>query len=257
MKYLDAHCMIGPHYEPRDGRLFTAEDLIEEMDFYGVDEAVVYYGTAREYDFDIGNKDLLKEISTKHRLHPCWVLGLHYTGKLPHPKIYIPQAINSGVKLFRLFFGSFISESTYIDVPAYDELFQVLEEYNCPVLVEFESTFKLGPTEVVQIDGILKNYPKLPVILGSLCYDRLVIQLIPRMMLYPNLYLMTSGMHAQNDISLLVSKGFGERLIYGSGFPWFSGGMTKIALAYESIAIHDKEKIAGKNLERLMKGVRL
>jgi hypothetical protein len=257
MKYIDAHCMIGAHYEPREGKLFTADDVLEEMDFYGIDEAVVYHGMAREHDFHIGNMALLKEIEGKTRLHPCWVLGLHYSGKLPHPQAYIPQALDSGVRLFRLFFGSFISESVHIDLTAYAELFEVLQAHNCPVLVEFEYLFKLTPGEMIQIDNVLQAYPKLPVILGSLCYDRLIIQLIPRLKRYPNLYLMTTGMHAQSDVSGLVNAGFGDRLIYGSGFPWFSGGMTKIALAYEAISEDDHEKITWKNLNGLMKGVQV
>lgn len=257
MKYLDAHCMTGAHYEPRNGKLLTADILLEEMNFYGIDEAVVYHAMAREHDFNIGNMQLLKDIAGKPRLHPCWVLGLHYTGKLPHPKVYIPEAIKSGVQLFRLFFGSFISESVHIDLIAYAELFKVLQEHNCPLMVEFESTFKLNPAEMLQVDGILESYPKLPVILGSLCYDRLNIQLIPRMERFCNLYLMTSGMHAQSDISILVNAGYGERLIFGSGFPWFSGGMTKIALAYEEISEDYKNKIAWSNLKNLMKGVKI
>jgi len=255
MIYLDSHCMTGAHYEPRIDKNLQASDILREIDHYGIDEAYVYHGMAREYDIQTGNKLLLEEISGIKRLHPSFVLGLHHNKKLPPPGEYISYAIASGVRLFRMFFGSFISESIHIDILAYDELFGILQEYRLPVMIEFESVFKLAPAEMLQLDKVLESYRHLPVILSSFCYDRMILQLIPRLERYPNLHLISLGMHSTADLPLLIRLGFRDRIIFGSGFPWQPHGVSRIALEYADISDKDKAAIAYDNLHSIIKGV--
>ena len=255
MIYLDSHCMTGAHYEPRIDKKLRACDILNEMDLYGIDEAFVYHSMAREYDVQTGNSLLLEEIKGIKRLHPSFVLGLHHNKKLPPPREYISFATASGVRLFRLFFGSFISESVHIDMLAYEELFRELQERSLPVMIEFESAFKLAPAELLQLDGLLENFKDLPVILSSFCYDRLILQLIPRMERFSNLHLISLGMHSTSDLPLLIDLGFRDRIIFGSGFPWQPQGVARIALEYASVSDEDKAAIAYDNLASILRGV--
>ena len=47
-----------------------------------------------------------------------------------------------------------------------------------------------------------------------------------------------------------------ERLVYGSNFPWYKAGQTRVALAYAEIPEADRALIAGENLRRLIGGIR-
>ena len=46
----------------------TARDLLKEMDFYGIDEAVVFHSRQREDSPVVGNKILFDEIEGVERL---------------------------------------------------------------------------------------------------------------------------------------------------------------------------------------------
>lgn len=55
MIYCDVNAMVGAHFAPREGRFFGVNDLIEEMDFFGIDEVLVYHKMTGEYNLNLGN----------------------------------------------------------------------------------------------------------------------------------------------------------------------------------------------------------
>ena len=257
MKYFDASPMIGAHFAPREGKFFSAEDLIEEMDFFGIDEALVYNGLAREYDFQTGNSTLMESIKEMPRLHACWVAGLHHFGVLSEPRNFVKEAIASGVKILRLFFGGPLSDFDQIDVLAYRHLFDELEKHLFPVIIEFESGDTLSSLQIIDLDKLLAEFPKLPVILATTRTSGLEIRaLCSRMEKFINLHLMTCGLHGNGLIEAFVSEFGHDRLVFGTNFPWFGAGQTKIALAYTNLSEQARQAIAYENLDRLIRRIK-
>jgi len=255
MLYFDANAMIGAHFGPREGKFFTATDLLEEMDFFGIDEALVYHGLAREYDFVLGNQQLMVDIAKLPRLHPCWVVGFHYGRTMPPPKALLEDALQNGVKAVRLFFGSHLSHSMVLDLVSHQELFRELEKHRFPTIVEFEDSTQLLAEHILQLDKVLEAFSSLPIILSAPKVWTELKLLYPRMAKHPQLYMEISGLHGNGVMEDLVKNFGAQRLIFGTRFPWFSGGQVKIALAYSNISPEEKEAIAGGNLSKLIRGV--
>ena len=256
MKYFDAGAMIGAHFAPRSGRFLTASDLVEELDFFGLDQALVYHGLAREYDFAIGNAALLQDIKDIPRLRPCWVVGLHHTGALPPPPQLVAQALHQGVQAVRLFFGGLLSDSDQIDILAYQELLTELQNHRIPTIVEFESGSTLTTRQIMDLDLLLSQFPQLPLILSTARLSGLEIRaLYPRLQRFPNLRLATWGLQLNGLIESIVSQFGPQRLIFATGFPSFGAGQTRIALAYAQIPNPARQAIASDNLSQLIEGI--
>ena len=124
MKYFDANAMIRVYFGPREGEFFTADDLLEEMIFFEIDETLFYQGLAKEYDLTIGNRQLMIDIAKAPRLHPCWLVGFQYGGMMSPPKRFLKSAIGNNIQGMRLFFGSRLSHSMVLDMVSHQELFE-------------------------------------------------------------------------------------------------------------------------------------
>lgn len=256
MKYFDLSPMVGPHFAPRLGRHYTIADLLDELDWFGIDEALVYHGLAREYDFSAGNSVLLDSIKDVTRLHACWVVGLHHTGTLPQPNVFVQTAISAGVEAVRLFFGGLLSDSSCLDVFAYSELFAELEKYHMPTIFEFEGVSGISVREIIELDAILIRFPHLPVILTASRFTGVEIRsLFPRLEKFENLHLATCGLQTNCLIEDIAVRFGHEKLIFATNLPWFGGGQAKIALAYANISDSAKQAIAYGNLRQMIKGI--
>lgn len=77
-----------------------------------------------------------------------------------------------------------------------------------------------------------------------------------RMTKFKNLFMEISGIHANGLIENMVNKFGSSRLIFGTLYPWFGAGQVKIALAYADVSREERESIAYKNLNKLIKGIR-
>ena len=256
MKYFDVSAMIGAHFAPRESHFFTASDLMEELGFFGIDEAIVYHGLAREYDFATGNIAILECIKDVPRLHGCWVVGLHHMGALPPPRQLVKEAIAHGIKAARLFFGGLLSDSSQVDVLAYGELLAELERHRLPTIVEFEGDSTLSVREIMDMDVMLSQFPELPVILlGSRMSGLEIRALYPRLERFQNLHIATCGLQLNGLIENIVTRFGQERLVFAANFPWFGGGQAKIALAYADISNEARQAIASDNISRLINGI--
>jgi hypothetical protein len=83
LKFFDCNCAFGP-YRTRVFRFArTAEDLITEMDFSNIEQALVYH-TAMRFDHPaVGNELVVNEIEGYPRLRATWALLPSQTGEQP------------------------------------------------------------------------------------------------------------------------------------------------------------------------------
>lgn len=257
MKYFDANAMIGAHFGPREGRFLEARDLLADMDFFGIDEALVYHGLAKEYDCESGNARLTESLQHYPRLHPGWVIGLHHTTGLPPTKALLQQAKRQGVVGIKFFFDGPLSESTVVDPLAYEKLFAEIEKRRFPLFIEYDANPKISAEQIAQLDPLLNAFPKLPVILTGFGLWGGIALLYARLAAFPNLRIgLTPIVQTNGLLEDLVHKFGAGRILFASQFPWFSLGQAKIALAYARIKDSEREAIAGENLRQLIRRIR-
>ena len=261
MKWIDCSACIGldsinrviinhenyPVYE-KVRQAAIAEELLKEMDFCGINEAFVYHQGMIETDPAYGNKLILQETTkAPDRLHPTWTILPPITEEQYLPENLIPKMQEKGIKALRAYPEK---NRFFLDRVTMGELLDVLEEKNIPLFLSPQDGWK-------SIFEVLKEFPKLTVILtnyGLWGSDRYFFPLIRA---YKNVYIDTSDYQVVNGINAFYNKFGDERLVFGSNFPmdYFGGPIT--ALLVSDLSQESVEKIASGNITRIMSEVRL
>lgn len=242
----DANIGLG-RFAAGDFPPFASSDgLLEYMDRVGIGEALVYSVLARECGPDLGNRLLLDAIAGKPRLHPCLTLvpgepsldgalQVMRRGNISCARI-CPRAGHFSVRPWCL---AGIAES-------------LLQQPHPLLFVDFE----VGHWSDESIDwdairNLCMAFPALPVaVVGPAAIaPRLYCRLLEEC---PNLNLEISRLNVPAELERLCSRGFAQRLLFGSNSPviFAAGVLAQTALAGLSAA--DRQNILGANLRRLL-----
>jgi predicted TIM-barrel fold metal-dependent hydrolase len=247
VSFFDCNCVVGRRSIRRSGvsgeaEFYSIESLLDEMDYAGIDEALVYHSLAKEYVPMLGNRQLTEEIAGNDRLHPCWVVMPHSTGEMPPPEALAREMLEQGVKAVRLF-------------PS-DHLFSLSDWCSGRLLGELE---RHGIVVIIEIDqigwdglhGLCDRHPNLSVIITNLGY-RINRNLYPLLEKFGNLYVETSGYQMNSGIEALCARFGADRIIFGARLPFFTPGPAVSMINYSLISSEEKEMIGGGNLRRLL-----
>ncbi len=226
----------------------NADELIKEMDFCGVDEAIVYHQDMFDVAPDYGNKKFLADKK-------------NFTGRLKGTITVLPS-VSDDLHSTDLILKT-IKEHSLVGVRIFPEqnrfmpdritcgdLFDMLTEYSIPLYLTPYAGWE-------HIFSILKEFPKLTVIIynyGLWGSDRYFFPLIKA---YPNTYVDSSDYQVLNGLKNFVSKASSSRMLFGTNFPMDNMGGPIATLLSARISDEQKEEIAYKNITRLMEGIRV
>lgn len=234
---------------------FETEVLLDEMEWCGIQGALIAHWTAKEYDPSFGNKILLRELKKSDRLYGVWTVLPSHTGEFPNPEDCVREMIDNGIKAAKMY------PRTHHYWFTEDVCGKLLDEFEKNgILLFVEGGYMYNPdilepaNEVLLTDlDILLSYHKgLHVVLQGARWDA-TRYLYTLMSKHPNLYLEFSN-HQGNRALEIFSEWFGaERLLFGTGALDKSPGAAKAFVDYCTLDQHDKDLIAGKNLARLLK----
>ena len=104
---------------------------------------------------------------------------------------------------------------------------------------------------------VLKEFPKLTVVLANIGWwpsARLIYPLLDR---YPNVYFETGDFSMLQGYEEVCSKFGSERVLFGTNFPTNSMAGSIYSLLTANITEEERENIAHRNLERLLDEVKL
>jgi predicted TIM-barrel fold metal-dependent hydrolase len=218
----------------------TAEELIQEMDFCGIDQALVYH-TGQRFDLpNAGNEILMSEVEGYPRLVPTWAVLPSHTGEQPPVTVVLETIRERGIRALRLFPED---HRYFLDDVTWGDQLEVYQERRIPIFIR---------ANLEKIKGLLRAFPNLVVVTGaqgSNPQDRYGWPLIER---YPNLYFETSGYLADGIIEALCQRYGANRLLFASGYPDNASGAAQLRLAHAEISDIDRQAIACDNLSRLL-----
>ena len=231
----------------------TADDLLKEMDFYGIEEALVYHSRQRDDSPIVGNKILLREIEGVHRLHGTLAILPPQTGELGSLEDLLELMRVKNIRAFR----AFPSEHKYLMTKtALGPLYELMIERNIPLFISVNESCG-GISGWYLIEKILSDAPELTLVVtehGSWGHDRFFRPLIEK---YENLYLDISRYELDGGISRFCADYGADRLLFGTGFPQWNPGGPILMLAQADITSKEREMIASGNLLRILGRVRL
>lgn len=229
--------------EPAD-----ASELLEEMDFCGIDEAVVYHQSMVDVAPQYGNKVLLSE-------------ERNYTGRLHATITVAPSVSDPEFEIEKI--RNLAKRYNLAGVRAYPQLNRYrLDAITCGDLLDYLSSSGL-PLYLSPMDNwhyifdTLKEFPGLVVILtnyGLWGSDRYIYPLVKS---YPKFYVDTSDFQEIRGIEAFVNKFGSERMLFGTNYPMDNMGGPQATLISAKISDEARRNIAHRNIERILSEVKL
>jgi len=253
MDFFDCNVFYGAPPVPNHRIARTADELVDEMDWIGISEALVTNATQRYDDPIAGNEQVLHDCAGSERLHPTWVLLPHQTGEFPPPD-QLPKALSQArVKAL----WAFPSGNKYLlDANTFGPTFEVLSWLQVPLFLSLnESSGSLSGWSLVC--ALLANFPDLTLVAADQsCWgqDRYFRPLVEK---YPRFYFDVSDYELAGGYESFCNAYGPDRMLFATGFPQTNMGGAVLTLLHASIKLEWKEAIAAGNLRRLLTEVRL
>lgn len=226
----------------------TAKDLIAEMDYIGIDKAVVWHRAQYDQDATVGNKKLIEGIQGyENRLYPSWVILPDITDSQYAPNIFFDAMQKNSVKCLR----AFPEQNRFFlcDVTMGEQL-NLLSELKIPLYLSPMFGFEM-------IYKVLEEFPNLTVIMSNIGWWPSARFIWPLLRRYPNFYFETGDFSQLRGIEEVCQKFGSERMLYGSNFPTNAMAGSVYTLMQAKISDDDRENIAHRNMERLLGEVKL
>ncbi len=246
MRLFDCNCCLGVP-GGRGGMRYarSTADLLEEMDFCGVERALVYHAAMR-YDSPVIGNDLLQaELGTDPRLVPTLAILPSQTEELPGPEKFLDVMRAAGARALRVF----PAEHRYaLDDLTMGDWFALMEERRIPLLAK---------TDCLKLANVLASFPNLVVIAmsqGPHSLDRYLRPIVER---YPAFYIDTASYMVDGLIESFCRRYGSDRLLFGTGYPDNCSGAALLRLVQADISPADKDAIGWRNLTRILEEVRL
>jgi uncharacterized protein len=245
MRLLDATAGFGPYRTRVFRSARSAAELVEELEFCGIERALVCH-TAQRFDHPVsGNKRLLREIEGCPSLSPTWTILPTATGEQPSPEQLLADMRTHGIKALRLFPHD---HRYFLDALTWQDQLSIYAERRIPLFV------KAG---LDRIADLLRAFPTATVITDTQGANPLDRYAWPLLDAYPSLHYETSGYLTAGAIEACCKRFGAQRLLFSSGFPDYASGAALLTLAGADLAAADREAIAFGNMERLLDAVRL
>lgn len=243
--FSDCNCAFGKSGRPPLRYAATPEELLAEMDFCGIDQALIYHANQRFASPVTWNPVLSAEIGKYNRLFGTWAILPPATSEMPEPEILLEELRQYRIRAFR----AFPQEHHYrLNRHGLSWLYEFMVEHKIPLLV------KENPW---QLKELLDECPDLIIIAVNQGPHSLERYLRPLLDQCPKLYIETSAYMVDGLIEEFCERYGPERLLFGSGFPDNCSGTALMRLATADIGAEARAAIAGGNLQRLLDGVQL
>ncbi len=253
MEFFDCNASFGSPMVRPVRFAETAEELLQEMDYYGISKALVHHARQRDDSPVVGNEMLLEEIGDYDRLHGTFAILPLQTGELGTLEEIIEKMRTKNIRVF----WAFPAEHRYLMArTSLAPLYDLMVDRNIPLFININESCG-GISGWYLIESIMSEVPDLTLVVaehGSWGHDRYFRPLIEK---YENLYLGISRYELDGGIEGFCSKYGAERLLFGTGYPKWNPGGPILTLAQADITAKEREMIASENLERILRRVRL
>jgi len=245
MEWFDCCAEFGIPRVPPGPFAATPRELLEEMDFCGVSEALVSHAAMRDESAQAGNRLVCDDTHDEPRLHPLWAILPLHTGEIRSPVEWFYAMKGNGVRAL----VAHPEQHRYLlNGLTFGPLFEEMSARNIPLM--------LGP-DWRGVTALLAEFPRLTVIVvrhSGWGEDRYFRPLMER---YERFHVDTSSYDLDGGIADAVARYGPHRLLYGSGFPTLQMGGSLLTVAHADIGGDAKAAIAGGNLRRLLSEVKL
>jgi predicted TIM-barrel fold metal-dependent hydrolase len=249
MKFFDCNASLGLSARGQTySQTNSITDFITEMDFNGVEQALVWNIAQLEASPFLGNELVANSIRDQPRLFGCWTILPNQAREFPPFDVFLEKMHQARIYTLRTFPND---HHFFLNSTSMDSWLGPMVKHKVPLFISVE---RGGNWDIVY--SLMNEYPELVCVLcdhGCWGEDRRFRPLIER---YPSMNVETSKYLLDGGIEAFVADYGFDRLLYGSGFPGLHFGGMMMAIKHARISEQAKEAIAGNNLERILSEVR-
>jgi len=246
IEFFDCRAMIGRVTVPDGKEPYKTEDLLTDMEYFGIKDTLVHHANAKEYDANVGNDCLVREIEGRSSLHGSFAFLPAATREQGTPEEAVDRAIEAGCRAAWMWPKT---HSYPMNEMTCGSILAELEKHRVPLFLD-TSEVSLGGAA-----AICGSHPKLPVISTHVGY-RSLRELYAIWERHKNHHVDTSMQTTHCGLEDACPRFGAERYVFGTNWPHFTAGAAIAHVMYARISDEDKAKIAGGNLRRLIEEVR-
>lgn len=247
MRITDINCMIG-HWNTRRRIFKTSDELLAVLDQYRISDCVAFHSTA-VWNPKQGN-DIIRELAknSSDRIKACYILEPNLGSSVMPEADQLLQKLKEerplAIKLDP------VSKKYRVDNFYCGELLEILNELEMPILFDADQVPGFD-----YLPSLAKAYPKIKFVIlrRGLNESRYIVPLIRKL---DNVYFDTSIMIDTGIIEEIVNKYGSDKLLFGSGLPFFEPSGALSMILYARIKDSDKENILYKNWLKIEGGKR-
>ena len=246
---VDSHAHIGTSHKRYPLYIKTLEQMVETMDKFSIEKAVVSSIKGFQYDFKEGNL----EVKAAMELYPdrfipfCVVHPRHWGDAEEELERCVKDWGFKGLKLHPVdqFFAA--------DCLSVRRLLEVVEDLGIPVAIHSSMDDFAHPN---RIGNLAEQFPKitfLMVHLGKMLYWTDSVEVAES---YPNVILDTTDCApVDNIVERLVDAVGAKRVVAGTNLPISYPGPNITKVTHTKISENDKRLILRENILRIIKGI--
>jgi predicted TIM-barrel fold metal-dependent hydrolase len=254
ISYFDCNASIGAPASGVFQPCLTADELLRELDWVGVERALVHHALMRDQSPAVGNAILAESIRGQPRLVGAWAILPPQTGELLPAPAFFHAMREQNIKAL----WAFPEEQRYLlRGKVFGAFLQQISDRRIPLFVSRQAA-GLRPAESWQlVYDLLDDYPDLTLVVaahGPWGEDRFFRPLLEQ---HARFHLDISRYELDCGLCELVHIYGAERLLYGSSFPDRSMGGPRLMVAHAGLEDDARRAIAGANLARLLAEVDL
>lgn len=243
----DCWCSYGPHPNKDPQERWTLEQLLDDMDFYGIAGALVRHEQAVYYDAMHINERLTRELAgQRDRLWPCWTVMPHQFGDFPEPGDLLRRMAEHDVRALHMQPG----RNGY---PVCEEvlgpLAAALNPRRTPLLVSIGDLENRYET----ICRFARIFSECPIVLGEASWAQWRLTLAA-MDACPNLHLELHFFQANRALEYLTARYGANRILFGSGLLRHSAGAARGFIDWTLLEEKTVRRFAGGNLTDMLGG---
>lgn len=249
MKFFDCSAFMGrPARRGVFPPIATAGDFLSEMDFCGVDRALLWHIAQLDASPQAGNSLIAAAIQEQPRLWGCWSILPNQAHEFSPFANFLAEMQQSRITALRAFP---LDHHFLLNAVAMGSWLEPMAAHRLPL---FLSVRHGANWDIVY--QVLSEFPDLVCVIcdhGCWGEDRRFRPLLER---YPHVYIDTANYLLDGGIEAFVADYGPERLLFGSGFPTSHFGGMMMAIKHARISEAARAAIAGQNLERILSEVR-
>lgn len=239
---IDVHAYIGT-FPDALGASTNVFGLLESMDRFGIQRAVVGSSASIHHDPVVGNRELAAALEGQSRLYGCWEGLPDSAGETGPAHEFVTTAIENRVVAFRIhptLHGYDLNGPDLVD------LLGELEDYGLPVFLDRDQA-SWG-----EVERLAFAHPLLSIVVSGIGYRELR-QLAGVLKRHPNVHLDLVNFSSHQGLEWVVEEFGASRILFGTGAPLRDPAESVTRLLWSGLSSSDSRAIGGGNALSLLR----